>query len=467
MATIDGLVSSLPTTDLINSLITLESGGQVALKTKQSKASSLVTALQALNTKVASLAENATKVAKSESWSAVKASVSQTGATGAVGATATAAAGAQPGTLTFRVTSVAASQASLVTLPAPADHASSKPSFTITRGGTSTTVTAASTSVADIADAFNASGTGVRATTVKVDVLGPDGRPTGQTTSRLQLTGTETGAANAFTVAYAGKDGRVAMTLDPVRAAADASLTLFPGSAAAQTLTSTSNTFEGVMTGVDLTVAAVTAADAAPVTLTVARDDTALKQLTSGLVSNLSTVLSEISSRTKTTTTTASDGRSVVSGGLFAGDTPIRLLQQSVLSQASLPVNGVSPTDVGIVLNRDGTITFDDATFTAALAADPAKVQAVVQGVAKRVATLATSASDPATGTLTQAVTAQQDTVRDLGDRIASWDDRLAMRRASLERTYAALETTLQKMNAQSSYLASQLAALTTQSANG
>lgn len=464
MAAIDGLISGIKTGELIDSLLYLEAGTQRQLATKKATAQQVATALQSLTTKVSSLAESATTAAKPESWRAVTATVAQAGAaTGTPGATATAGTSATAGTLTLRVGAVAQSQASLVTLPAPSAYDGTEPTFTLARGGETTMVTAKSGAVTDLVDAFNASGTGVRATAVKVAVLDGEGKPTGESTYRLQLTGTETGEDNAFTLSYRGADGDVAVGLQTIRAAQDARITLFPGSGAEQVLTSSSNTFEGVMTGVDLTVAAVTAADAQPLTVTVARDEAAVKKLASGLVANLNTVLTEIGSRTKPTTTTDADGRTVVSGGLFAGDTRVRLLQQQVLSEASLPVGGVSPADVGIVISRNGDFTFDDAVFTAALAKDPDRVQKVVAGVAERLAKTATTASRSGDGTLTLAVEAQQGTVRDLGDRISDWDDRLAMRRSSLERTYAALETTMSRLSSQSSYLASQIAALNAQ----
>lgn len=455
MATIDGIVSGLRTGELIDSLITLQAGQQTLLAQKKTSTSSLVSALQSLNTKVASLAEHAAKAAKAESWAAVKGQVKQTGTTGAVGATVTVGERAQAGTLSFRVDAVAQSQASLVTLPPLAADAT--PTFTVTRGGETTTVTAVSGSVPDIVDAFNARGTGVRATAVRVDVLDADGKATGESTYRLQLTGAETGAAHAFTVQLDGAD----VALEPVRAARDASLTLFPGTSAAQTLTSSTNTFTGVMTGVDLTVTAATAADAADLVLDVTRDESAAKSLAQGLVSNISTVLSEITSRTRSTTSTAADGGSIVRGGLFSGDTTVRLLQQNVIAQASMPVDGVAPADVGIVLGKDGTVTFDDAVFTAAMAKDPEQVATVLQGVAARLADTAKVASDPLEGTLTTAVTAHQDTVKDLTTRIAQWDDRLAARRLSLERLYASLETTMSGLQGQANYLASYLSSTT------
>lgn len=456
-STIDGLVSGLKTTDLIDSLITLQAGTQSLLKQKQSTASSLVSALQSLNTKVASLAEQATTSAKGASWQAVKASSS------ASGVTATTAEGAQPATLGLRVTAVAASQSSLVTLPSSAELGA-KPSFTVTRGGETTTVTAATGSMADVVAAFNASGTGVRATAIKVPELDAQGQPTGATSYRLQLTGTETGTTNTFSVAFAGADGPQPLALETIRSASDASITLFPGTSASRTLTSASNTFEGLMTGVDVTVSAVTAADAPDVAVNVTADTSAQRALASNLVSNLNLVLNEITSRTTSKTSTGSDGSTVVTGGLFSGDSTIRFLQQTLLSEASAPVGGVSPADVGVVIGKDGTFTFDQEKFDAALAADPLKVQTILTTVADRLAKTAKGASDTSTGSLTLSVQSQQSLVKDLGTRISDWDDRLAARRTSLERTYAALETSLSNLNSQSSYLASQIAALTSQS---
>jgi flagellar hook-associated protein 2 len=52
-----------------------------------------------------------------------------------------------------------------------------------------------------------------------------------------------------------------------------------------------------------------------------------------------------------------------------------------------------------------------------------------------------------------------------MNNQIANWDVRLADRRTSLERTYAALEVQLSSMKSQSTWLGSQLAGLPTSGA--
>jgi flagellar hook-associated protein 2 len=461
---IDGLISGLKTTDLINSLMTVEAGPQTLLKTKVATTDTFVSALQSLNTKVASLATSATTAALPASWQAVTVKSSDPSAS------AVASTGAQPSSLLFTVDKLATSQTSVTGSLTGLSALFGGPvptSVTVATGSGSSAKLASVdltnvTTLDGFANAINAAGAGVSVSVVKVSA----------TDSRLQLTSSATGASSAFDL-YGGGDSAadlasstppaaVVARVSATTTAQDAQIMLWPGSGSAQPVTSESNTFSGIASGVDLTVSAVTAAGAAPVTVTTVRDNAALKALTSGLLANIQTVLSEIASRTQSTTTTASDGRTLVKGGVLSGDSAVRSLTDSVLSAASAPVNGISPSTIGIVLSKDGTISYDDTLFSAALAADPAKAQAVVAGVADRLAKVASAQSDPTTGALTQEIQGQQSYRTSLNDQVNSWDDTLALRRAALEKTYAALEVSLSNLNAQSSWLTTQVTSLST-----
>ncbi len=444
---IDGLVSGLQTTDLINQLMQVESAPQALLKSKQTATTTFVTALQALNTKVASLAEAATKAATASSWTATKATSSSSSVT------ATTSGASTPTELSFTVDRLAASQVSLT------DFASLPASGALTfrtDDGTLTEV-AIGADAAATARAISSSAAGVNAVVV-----------TTNGTTRLQLTGKESGEDHAFTL-HAGTKAdyqggtATAIGLTSTRTASDAQITLWKGSAAQQSVTASGNTFSDVLAGTSITVSKV---EADPVTLTVSTDTKALAALASGVVGALGVVLSEITSRTATTTKTNDDGTTSVTGGLFSGDSAVRGLRQQLSSAASYGVDGVSPSAVGIVVGRDGTFTFDEAKFTEALAADPGKVQKVVSGLTQRVADVATEASDKVDGTLTLKITGQQDMVKDLGTRIEAWDRRLAIRRESLQRTYSALEVTLSNLQSQSSWLAGQLSSLSASSSS-
>ncbi|AEE44805.1 flagellar filament capping protein FliD [Cellulomonas fimi] len=441
---IDGLISGLKTTDLIAQLMQVESAPQTLLKSKQTATTNLATALQSLNTKVASLAEAATKATTPASWTATKATSSATSVSATTSATST------PTQLSFTVDTLAASQVSLATYS------------DLTAAGTlafrvdgKVTEVAIGTDAAATARAVSASGAGVDATVV-----------TANGTTYLQLTGKTSGEAHAFEV-FRGTKAQVeagtatAVVPATIRDASDAHITLWKGTAAQQTATSSSNTFSDVLDGTSITVSKV---ETEAVRLTVETDTAALTSLASGLVGALNVVLSDIASRTASTTSTAADGGTVVTGGLLSGDSAVRDLKFQLQSAASYGVDGVSPSTVGIVIGKDGSFTFDQAKFTAALAADPGQVQKVVSGLAQRVADVATGASDPVEGTLTLKITGQQKLVKDLGVQIDDWDRRLAIRKESLQRTYSALEVTLSNLNSQSSWLAGQLSSLSASS---
>ena len=115
-------------------------------------------------------------------------------------------------------------------------------------------------------------------------------------------------------------------------------------------------------------------------------------------------------------------------------------------------------------MTKDGDFTFDADAFQKALAADPAGTQAMLSGIAATVGAAATAASDKYDGSITSTISGQQSVVKDLNTQIDSWTDRLTMRRATLQTQYAALETSLSKLQSQSSWLSGQLAGLSSSS---
>lgn len=457
---IDGMISGLKTTDLINQLMQVEAMPQTMLKSKVATTQAFVTALQGLNTRVASLVDAAKTAAKPESWQAATATSS------AASVKVTTSAGAQPSNLSFTVQKIATAQSSV------SDSVADLAGF-FGDGPVPTHLTIASgtgadqkamvvdlagvTTLDELAEKLNAAETGITASVVKV----ADG------SFRMQITGKSTGDAAAFDVLEGSHtkeelvagvtatkvvDRAVAKTV-----AGDAEITVWGD----QKIRSASNTFSDVLTGVSFTVSAPTEE---PVKLSVSRDNAALSKLAKDLVGSITVVLDEIKSRTASTTTTSDDGRSVISGGVLSADSATRGIQQAVSSAMSFPIDGNSPSSVGIELGRDGSFTFDEAKFAEALAKDPAMVEKVVSGIASRVADTAKSISDPIDGTLTSKIKNQESFSKNLSEQVSDWDRRLTNRRAGLERTYASLEVTLSGLQSQSSWLAGQLAGLSANS---
>jgi flagellar hook-associated protein 2 len=434
---IDGLVSGLDTTSLINSLMQLDAVPQTLLKNKVTATQSMVTALQGLNSKVADLATLAEKTAKAGALDLYKATSSSTNVTATVTSPSTV------GQIDMVVDKLAQAQTMV------SDKLTAWPDTNITiadASGTLIPITAASTSLDDVVAAINSADAGVRA--VKVAAGGGE--------YRLQLTAASTGGSGGFSISG------TTVGFTQIRAAQDAQATMWKGTGAEQIITSSTNTFTDLLPGVAVTVSA---ASADPITISVTRDDASISSTAKSLVDSVNGVLAYISTKTAVTNSTDASGAAKVSGGIFTGESSVRDVEQRILSAASAPVNGKSPSEFGISITRTGTMEFDADKFAAALKADPAATQAAVQEVASRIQVAAAAASDKYDGQITAQITGQQGLVTDMTDQIANWDVRLADRRTSLQRTYAALEVQLSNMKSQSTWLGSQLAGLPTSGA--
>ena len=450
---IDGLASGLDSTSIISSLMKIEAAPQTALKSQLSKVTSFSSDLQALNTAVAAIATSATANAKSGALAGFAATSSSTTVTTSAASTASA------GEVSFTVDRLAMTQVTVG--DAMSVWPDSPPVITLVASdGTKTEIgAAASTSMADVVSAINSANAGVTATRV---AAGADG--SGTLLYRIQLRANESGAAAAFT-AFRGSSADVTAGTAPafgtvVTPAQDAQITLWPGSAAQQNVSSSSNTFDDLMTGVDITVSTADAVNA--VTVAVKPTTTNATTATASMMASLGALFSGIAAKSATTTGTNASGGTSVVGGSFTGDGAVRQLKDAMLTAATGPVDGKSPSSIGISITRDGTITFDSAKLAAALQNDRVGTEAMLQTISGRIAAAATTASDKYDGYLSTKITGQESVQKTLNQQISSWDLRLSTRKGNLEKQYAALETALSTMKSQSDYLASQLAGLQT-----
>lgn len=427
---IDGIASGMDTTAVIRALMQIEAAPQVRLKQQSSEASKLVTAFQSLNTKLAALATSAGDLGKASNWSLHSATSSHDAVT------ATATTEAAVSSLDFRVDAVAKRQVTVVDAATlAAIDLTGEQEFTLKRGGDSTSFTvAAGGSVQDLAAAINAQELGVTASAIRIS----------EGNYLLQVTGGE-GEANAFELHHGGgKIGTDSQTAE------DAKITLY-----GESVTSGTNTFSGVLQGVDFTISA--AAVGQNVTLNIGADVEGTQEQAQVLVDSLKSIFSQISAATSTTTSTDSSGNTTVSGGLFTGETTVRFLDSNLRSAVSAPIDGVSPSQYGISFDRYGALSLDTEKFGAAMAADPEGTQAALATIANRVAEVSEEYSDSYDGLLTQRIKSEESTISRLGDQIAQWDNRLATREATLFRTFTAMEVALSKLQTQQQYLTQQL----------
>jgi flagellar hook-associated protein 2 len=430
-SSVDGLISGLNTTQLISQLMQVEAQPQTLLKNKISNEHKVITAYQAVNTRLAALQTAAESLTKAATWQAVKATSSSDAVV------ATAAAGAAAGDTTFDVTRLAT--AHIVTLAASDLGAmTTGGGLDISVGGAAPTHLAVATDTpAGVAAAINGSSLGVRASVIATDqgIV-------------LQLTATRTGSAAAFTV-----DG-FAATSNVVVPGQNAQIT-FGIPPAGYTASSATNTFTSVVSGVTFTATRVQAG----VTISVVADSAKLANAMQSFVDLTAAALTEIETQTKY-------DPAAKAGSPLTGNSTIRRLQQDLLSGISNGQAGYgSFNQLGISLDQNGKPVFDRAAFLAAYQADPATVQAAVAtGVASQLQVVTKRATDPTNGAITLAVQGRNDSVRTLTDQVDGWDIRLEGRQHALQLQYAGLEVALSKLKNQSSWLSGQIASLPTSS---
>ncbi|MFD2091941.1 flagellar filament capping protein FliD [Blastococcus deserti] len=458
-----GLISGMDTGTLVSQLLQAEAAPQTALKTRLGAAQMAASAYRTVNTTFAAIRAAAEALSASALTSARKAASSSTDVTATASATAV-----NGSTVTFAVTglakthrvlSVAEWGSTTANVHKKADGSAQELTWPIEIIDVATGTSRGSVSVgtsatlADAVKAINDKKLGVRATAVQVE--------TGK--YRLQLTSETSGTPGVFAVKSNNEmvaDAGLQFTVNETGQNATIDL------GGSQVASSPTNTFSNLMDGVSVTVTKVDPTRQITVSVTDDPDSVATKVQT--LVDAVNSALSTV----KTYTSNAPGSTAALKGDFSVSSLSGRLLD--AVSEAVGPHG--SPAKVGFQLTRDGKITFDKAKFTTALKDTPelatrmvaggpattlngAAVPAVT-GIAERLLGVAKSASDSTTGSLVALAKGQDSVAKDIQDRIAAWDLRLAKRKETLTRQFTAMETALSGLRNQSTWLAGQINSL-------
>jgi flagellar hook-associated protein 2 len=427
-STIDGLVSGLSTSSLISSLMQVESAPQARLKTKVTAAETVVTAYQSVNTRLAGLKSAADDLSQLSTWRSIKPVSTST----AVTATASGGINTTTGSVTFDVVSLSRAQVSTARVASTSDVTTAD-SFTVQIGSADpvTIDVHADKSAKGISDALNAAGINVKASVVT----------TSAGDSVLQLTAAKTGVANAFTVA--------GLDFTPLTAvpATDAEIKVGGDEAdGGYTVTSATNTFTGLMTGVTLTANKVESG----VTINVTSDVDGIAKKFQALVDAANAALTEVGNQTAYDPDTKK-------GSTLTGDFMVRQITQSVLSAVSQGLADFgSLSKVGVQLDKSGKISFDADTFKAAYNADPSAIKTAGIAVADKFEALSVKQQD----NVTSAITGRKSLIDSMNSQIDNWGVRLNAKQAALQKQYATLEVSLSKLQSQSTWLAGQISGL-------
>jgi flagellar hook-associated protein 2 len=457
-STVDGLVSGMDTTALIASMMQVEAAPQTALKVKVSTAQNVVGSYQSVNSKLAALKTAADDLGQLSTWRAIKPTSSSTAVTAtAIGGTDTVTGSvlfdvkslSHPQSSTMRVSTAATTVPAVAADPSdPTDHGT--PATTTydalnvpdtisisVGGGTAVDVDVSKDkTAAGIAAAINAAGAGVKASLVKIS----------DTESVMQFNGTKTGGDFAFTVSGlddASSDGKSLVTTQP---ASSAMIQVGDPNNGGYQLTSSTNTFTGLMPGVTLTATKVEDG----ITVSAAPDVSTMAAKFQALVDAANAALTEVAKQT------AYDPSTKI-GSPLTGDFMVRQMSQSILSAVSQGQAGIgSLSKLGVQLDKTGQLTFDPEKFTAAYNADPDSIKAAGITLGDTFESLA----NKQVANVSSSITGSNNLIDSMSQQIDNWDVRLAAKQLALGKTYSDLEVSLSKLKDQSTWLSGQISSL-------
>jgi len=344
---------------------------------------------------------------------------------------ATTTADALPGTYTIQVDSpgsysTAISQAGSPVVTDPTTQSiSSATSFTLMVNGTTTTITPTGGSLEGLADAINNSSAGAQATIINVGSnTSPDyclvvtstslnDDPVELSDSSGDLLGTSTlGAAATYQV----NGSSTVLQSD------SSQVTLSPG----------------------LTVNML-AASSGPVTVTVAADESTLESALSSFATAYNSAFSAVEQQT---------GQN---GGALAGQDIVYTMQdalESLVQYSSGSGLVGSLNDLGLTVDKTGTMTFDASTFSAQSAANVTQFlgSATTGGFLQTATNALTAVDDSTTGDLQSEYTTLQSQVTTENTEISDKESQLTIMETNLEQVLSQADAAIADLQEQKTY---------------
>jgi flagellar hook-associated protein 2 len=295
-------------------------------------------------------------------------------------------------------------------------------SFQVGTGSVQTVNLDATGTLEDLRDGINNLGAGVSASILNT---GTETTPA----YRLVLGSNDTGFSNSITISADDTTlDTVTTGVDTFQAAQDSQIVLGEG-VGAVTIDRASNTLADVISGLTLNLQAEDLAN--PVTISVTRDNAAVKEGVSNFVSSYNEIVEFINEGTKFDLETGERG-------ILVGDSLARTvldrIRQSALSQISGLTTYTSASQIGFETQpADGTIKLNEATFDAALSENYSAVRDLfiqnpttgTEGIAELVVNAVDALDDVESGVLSL----RQNS---LTKQIASFAQQIAVKEASL-----------------------------------
>jgi len=453
--TAGGLSSGLDTNTIIDGLVSLEQQPLTLLQKQQAAYQSQISTMGSIASQLSAL-QTAAKALGSGGALAVSTTSSNTSFR------ATTGAGAAAGSYQVQVTGLATAAKARSTGFASTDTVKAG-SLDITVDGvhyptdpTNPIAWQDGASLADVMAVIQASGAPVSATILN------DGQKSYLSLTKLSTgftVGTDPKQALVVTETSTGSQGHalgVAALPDPA-SLLDPPATLDPTNATftldGLAFTRSTNTVSDALPGVTLSLSSTGAAEG----LNLANDVSGTQQRLQTYVNAYNAVIQIVQ---RELSPTANTDRTQT----LAGNATVRSLQQMLQGLGSQQVPGLGTVrtlaDLGVKTNRDGTLTLDATTLSAAVTRSPSSVNALFSTASTGLSAVVSAAVDqyvlPSNGMLSLAQSGLQGRVKQMGDQATTLQSRLDAYKATLQAQFAAMETVVSQWKTVGSFLTSQ-----------
>ncbi len=443
---VSGLMSGLDTATIVQQLMSIERQPVYQLENRLTLATTRQEAYRDVNTKLLSLMTAAEALTGDGAFTENSASSSDEAAI-----TASATDNTPEGVYSFAVTQLA--QTSQVTSDGQAVG------YVMAGAGTidididgafaGSAAFNAGDTLQDIADAVNALGIDATASVLN------DG-----TDERLIVTSKDSGAAGQLTVT----DSTAALNFSDLTVGQDAEIEF--GADSPITITSSTNTFSGVLEGLSFTVHRETdpgaffpPSPAETVTITVGAETTGVVDAVQEFVDSYNEAIGRIDDLY----TYDLDSEK---SALLQGDTTLRFIKQDLTTFISAEVPGLpaglnSLFQLGVTVDSQGVLNLDEDVLQAEIANDPNAVSNVFGadpgGIARLYADRLGYITDDFDGQIQMAIDYQDDLITNYQDQIDRLEALLEIRESRLAEEFLRMEQALAQLQTQSAFFAQQL----------
>ena len=452
--TSSGLASGIDTASIVDQLVALESRQITLLQKRQSGVRSQVSLLGTIITKLSSL-ESAAKELSSGGVLAAKVTSTNDAFS------ATPGTGAMGGRYSVRVDQLAraAKWRSTAFANGTSPVAGGTLNLTVAGKAYDPITIAPGTTLADLAFAIRQSGAPLSAQVL----TGKDGAFLSVTSRDTGYTGADPAAALGISFTPSGAGGGLEPGLAQVEAAQNALFTVDGLDFERQT-----NSVADAIPGVTLTLkkgATLPATTGTAEDLVLATDPDATRAKLQKFVDAYNGVMALVQKElapTKDTSRTTT----------LTGDSSVRALQGSLQRLMTSQVAGLpgvrTLADIGLKTNRDASLSIDTTLYTAALARDPAAIDALfstaTSGIADVVSTMVQGQIRTGDGVLTSRQKGLNSSITLMDTQMAAMQRRVDKFRENLVKQFTAMESTLSGLKATGSYLTAQLNSMSSSS---